>query len=191
MNIGGIDVGELKDKVRDTLGSLLAQSHYKIANTLARILSSTIDVAADKQDTITLLHALELRTAVLARCWQNTPGTLRQVRGIGKVSLQALKLARIVSIKQLAVLDSFELERIFRRNPPFGVRMLEDLASFPQFTVQLEARSHKRLAEFIMVGIHLSLTPLPTSAKEMRNNGRAVFITFSEENQLVDFAQVP
>jgi ATP-dependent DNA helicase HFM1/MER3 len=90
-----------------------------------------VDCRIYDKDSITTRNALDIARCLSAKCWENSPAQIRQLEGIGPAAVRKLVMAGVRSIQELRKLDSFRIEAIFSRNPPFGVKILNDIASIP------------------------------------------------------------
>lgn len=187
LDLSSIDLSAFMDKHKDSLNNV-AIHKSSIRLHLLRFLSCTIDCFLEKDDAIAAGSAMELRRSVAAKCWDGHPGMLKQLTGIGDGSLRTLLSAGIDSFTRLESTDPRELERLFKRNPPFGNNLLKDLASLPRLSLMVHESRSVRDKDSVSVAftVHLSCANEP----RMKKNGRPHFIIFlahTVEGRLLDF----
>ncbi|UKZ55241.1 hypothetical protein TrVGV298_009060 [Trichoderma virens] len=85
---------------------------------------------------------LDVLRSVNAKVWEGTEMELLQVEGIGAAKMKRLTDANIKTIKQLAGLEFYHIERLLSRNPPFGHQMLNQLSGFPLLHMQVSVISN-------------------------------------------------
>lgn len=81
----------------------------------------------------------------MARCWENSPHQLRQLDGIGSVTVRKLAVANIRSLMDLAAVEAYKIDMIASRNPPFGANILKELEKIPKFSVTITLVSKVKL----------------------------------------------
>lgn len=82
-------------------------------------------------------NALMLERCLGAKAWDDSPLQMIQVPKIGAVAVRKLVNAGVRSIEDLEATDARRIETIVGRNPPFGLKVLDDLKSFPKLRVSL------------------------------------------------------
>lgn len=75
-----------------------------------------------------------------SRTWDDSPLQLKQIEGIGAVAVRKFVNAGIRSIEDLEAADAHRIETLISRNPPFGMKVLEAVKSFPKLRVSLHAQ---------------------------------------------------
>ncbi|VDB94696.1 Bgt-2769, partial [Blumeria graminis f. sp. tritici] len=103
-----------------------------------RLIRCVIDCKAFDLDSVSARHALELFRSLCAENWENSNLQLRQVPQIGPVAHRKLTEANINTVYELAQQDAASIERIVSKNPPFGIKMKDTLASFPRLKIFVE-----------------------------------------------------
>lgn len=109
-----------------------------------RLIRCLIDCVNETKDAIALKNALELARCFSARCWENSPNQLRQLDGIGPVTVKKLALANIRNLADLTVTEAHKIDMIASRNPPFGANVLKQLANIPTFSIKVTQISKVR-----------------------------------------------
>jgi ATP-dependent DNA helicase HFM1/MER3 len=78
-----------------------------------------------------------LERSLASRAWDDSPLQMIQLPGIGTVAVRKLVNAGVRGIEDLEATDARRIETIVGRNPPFGLKILEELKSFPRLRVSL------------------------------------------------------
>ncbi|RKF55535.1 ATP-dependent DNA helicase MER3 [Golovinomyces cichoracearum] len=102
---------------------------------IQRLIRCVIDCKVFDRDATSLRHALDLSRSISAEYWDNSNLQLRQIPQIGPVAHRKLCQAGINTIERFATLDTASIERILSKNPPFGKKMKDILASFPHLNI--------------------------------------------------------
>lgn len=111
-----------------------AASIFKSINSLVRCI---IDCQICLEDSVSIHSALMLERCLGSRAWDDSPLQMVQVPNIGTVAVRKLVNAGIRSIEDLESTDAQRIETVVGRNPPFGLKVLEALRSFPKLRVSL------------------------------------------------------
>ena len=187
LDICAIDLSGLKEKHRDALNNV-SMHKASIRLNLQRFLSCLIDCKLEQRDSITARSGLELKRAVAAKCWENHPGMLRQLKGIGDGSLKTLINAGITSFNILKQTDPRRLEKIFKRNPPFGNHLLADLDTIPQLQMAIDRSQTTVSKDGIALSLQVQL--LSKGKPRTKKGGHSHFVIFladTPEGELLDF----
>ncbi|KIW14781.1 hypothetical protein PV08_07566 [Exophiala spinifera] len=105
---------------------------FSHANRLTRCI---IDCQIHLKDSVSTRNALELGRSLAAHVWDNTASQLRQLEGLGEVSVRKLASASINSVDTLLNTEPSRIELVLGKNPPFGRDLLKKLESFPNLRV--------------------------------------------------------
>ncbi|GAO19436.1 uncharacterized protein UV8b_06227 [Ustilaginoidea virens] len=116
----------------------LYQERKRIYGLLDRVLRCLADAVALRGDGKGVNVCLDVLRSVNSGVWEGEGKELLLVEGIGQAKAERLRKAGITTIKQLGQLDFCHIERLLSRNPPFGHRMLEQLAGFPRLACQFQ-----------------------------------------------------
>lgn len=110
----------------------------RIYRILDQVLRCLADILGQRMDGTGVNAAVDVLRSVKAGLWEGNDTELLQIEGIGPAKVQKLAQAGIKTIRQLAKLEFYHIERLLSRNPPFGQRLLHQLAGFPllELTVQ-------------------------------------------------------
>lgn len=113
----------------------------------SRIVKAMTDIALHRQDAVSARSAFELLRSVNGRAWDASSATLTQLDGIGDKGVKVLSQARIYTYQQIATADPFRLEMLLKRNPPFGLKLVEEASSLPHLHVELTPAAAHVLAQ--------------------------------------------
>lgn len=102
-----------------------------------RLIRCIIDFHLCTEDSIALRNALMLCRSLGAKCWDDSPLTLRQIDGIGPTAVRKLVNANITSFEELANTETQKIEMLLGRRPPFGMELLRKLKDFPALRVDV------------------------------------------------------
>lgn len=97
-----------------------------------------VDILGHRHDGRGVSVALDVLRSVRATVWEGSDNELLQIEGIGPAKMTRLVEAGVKTVKQLARLEFWHIERLLSRNPPFGQQILHQLAGFPVLTLQLD-----------------------------------------------------
>lgn len=106
---------------------------------LHRLIRCVIDCQICLGDSVAIGNALLLQRSICAQAWDDAPIHMKQISDIGVVSVRKLVNASIRSIEELELAEPSRIEMILGRNPPFGMKLLERLKSFPKLRVSVQA----------------------------------------------------
>lgn len=106
-------------------------------------------------DSVSIHNALMLERCIGSKAWDDSPMQMMQVPNIGAVAVRKLVNAGIRGIEDLEATEARRIETIVGRNPPFGLKVLNELTSFPKLRVSLHIQPSS-------VSIHLGKFPIVT-----------------------------
>ncbi|KAK2059014.1 hypothetical protein LY76DRAFT_626110 [Colletotrichum caudatum] len=130
--------GDYGDKISRKARKDLYAARGRIVRTLGQVLRACAEVMGARRDAAGLRRALETWRAVASGSWEGPATELLQVPGIGPKKVASLVAHGVRSVRQLAGLDFFHIERILSRNPPFGQNVLRSLAHFPRLALVVD-----------------------------------------------------
>ncbi|VUC27473.1 unnamed protein product [Clonostachys rosea] len=105
---------------------------------LDRVLRCLVDILGLRRDGRGVIAALDVLRSVKAGVWDGNENELLQVDSIGAVKMNKLTEAGIKTIRQLAGLQCYHIERLLSRNPPFGQEMVRKLKGFPLLRIHID-----------------------------------------------------
>ena len=167
---------------------------YRVDKTIAfghanRLMRCIIDCQILRKDSVSTRNALELGRSLAAHVWDNNASQLRQLDGLGEVSVRKLASRSINSIEALLNTEPSRIETVLGKNPPFGVQLLQQLESFPNLRVSIKetGREFKSGKAIIRCAVEIGFLneKIPHFYKK-----RPVFVcclTETADDQLVDF----
>lgn len=117
----------------------LLRESCRIYVILDRVLRCLADILGEREDGRGVTVTLDVLRSVKAKVWEGTDMELLQVDGIGAAKMKRLVDAGVKTIKQLAGLEFYHIERLLSRNPPFGHQMIRQLSGFPLLHLHLDA----------------------------------------------------
>lgn len=98
-----------------------------------RLIRCVIDCKSHDNDAISTRHALDLARSISAGYWENSNLQLRQLESVGPAAARKFASNDITTVESLSTKDTFDIERIMSKNPPYGRKLLDQLAAFPRF----------------------------------------------------------
>lgn len=117
----------------------LLRESARVYVVLDRVLRCIADILGEREDGRGVTVALDVLRSVKAKVWEGSDLELLQIGGIGAAKMKRLVDAGVKSIKQLAGLETYHIERLLSRNPPFGHQMLSQVSGFPLLRLHLDA----------------------------------------------------
>ncbi|KAF1957066.1 P-loop containing nucleoside triphosphate hydrolase protein [Byssothecium circinans] len=104
---------------------------------LSRVIRCIIDCQIALGDSVSINNALVLERSIAARVWDDSPSQMKQIDNLGVVAIRKLVNAGIRSIEELECVEPSRIEFLLGRNPPFGLKIIETLKTFPKLRVSL------------------------------------------------------
>ncbi|KOS22978.1 hypothetical protein ESCO_003795 [Escovopsis weberi] len=125
----------------------LAGEARRMRGLLEQVLRCAADVlgSAGRRDGRGVAVALDVLRSVRAGVWEGA-GTgagagagaeLLQVEGIGRAYAGRLAAAGVRTVRRLAGMEFYHIERVVGRNPPFGHEVLARVSGFPRLTLRV------------------------------------------------------
>ncbi|KAM3083752.1 ATP-dependent DNA helicase MER3 [Clarireedia jacksonii] len=157
VQLGGIET--LSSNDFRVVSRQLARETGLILDRFHRLIRCVVDCKAIDCDGISTRCALDLARSVAAGYWENSSLQLRQVTHIGPALARKLASSNINTIEKLASLDTAGIERVVGRNPPFGKKMKDGLAKFPQLKLnaKITGRAFSKVGTSPKVKVSVSL----------------------------------
>lgn len=103
-----------------------------------KALRCLVDILGERNDGRGVTVALDVLRSVKAGVWEGDEKQLLQIEGIGQANMEKLLKAGIKNIKQFSKLEFYHIERLLSRNPPFGQKLLHQIAGFPVLALSSE-----------------------------------------------------
>ena len=98
------------------------------------LLRCLIECRRIRQDGISVGSALELSRSLSARAWDNTPLVMKQLRGVGPVTVRKLRDLGIKTFDDLRITPVELLDRC-GKNTLFGTKLLSAAREFPSLRI--------------------------------------------------------
>ncbi|PHH60374.1 hypothetical protein CDD81_1812 [Ophiocordyceps australis] len=128
-----------------------------------RVLRCLVDILGLRKDGRGVVCALDVLRSLKSDLWEGARDELLQIPGIGPAKQQRLLAAGVVSVRKLAALEFYHIERLLSRNPPFGQNLLHQLAGFPLLTLQVDLIGQQS-ALVVTNASEASSVPTPTDS---------------------------
>jgi ATP-dependent DNA helicase HFM1/MER3 len=110
---------------------------FKNINSLIRCI---IDCQICLGDSVSIHSALMLERSLGSRTWDDSPLQMKQIEGIGVVGVRKFVNAGIRSLEDLEACEPHRIEALIGRNPPYGMKVLESVGTFPKLRVSIHAQ---------------------------------------------------
>ncbi|GJC79905.1 ATP-dependent DNA helicase MER3 [Colletotrichum liriopes] len=130
--------GDYGEKLSLQARNDLYAARSRVVEILGQVLRACTDVMGTRRDAVGLRRALETWRGVVSGSWEGLATELLQVPGIGPKKVSQLVSHGVRSVRQLADLEFYHIERILCRNPPFGQKVLRSLARFPRLALAVD-----------------------------------------------------
>lgn len=159
-----------------------------------RLIRCVIDCQLIREDSGSARHALELARSFAARVWDTSPLQLKQLDQIGNVAVRKLANAGINSIESLENTEADRIENVIGRGPPFGMKLLSQLAQFPKLRVLVKmAGKETMLLDCVKIRLNAEIGFLneivPTFFRR-----RPIYVCFlaeTSDGRVIDFRRIP
>ncbi|RPA76339.1 putative DEAD/DEAH box DNA helicase [Ascobolus immersus RN42] len=178
------DIGSIEWPTGDgfaKFNSTFIQEKAMVNQHAQRIIRAIVDCRIHDKDAVTTRNALEIARCLSAKCWENSPAQIRQLEGLGVVYVRKLVTAGIRSLADLRNTEGFKLEQILTRNPPFGMKLLKDVANIPIFRVYADVISHSGdLVNPVKASVRVEMGCLNDRTPE-KFHGRLLYAIFIAE----------
>ncbi|KAI9714439.1 MAG: Sec63 [Bogoriella megaspora] len=147
-----------------------------------RLIRCIIDCKLSVGDAVGSRNALMLSRSLAARAWDDSPLQLKQLDRIGIAAVRRFVAADIKTIEELEGVDSHRIETILNRAPPFGMRLLDQVRSFPKLrvSVKMQGSPKRKLDAAVTIDLRAEIgfinETAPTAFK-----ARQVYVCFLAE----------
>lgn len=145
--LGAVPLGKDNKNKNKLNGAQIRQLQIDTSCVLShakRLIRCMVDILIHKGDSVATRSALELRRSLAAGSWDDTVLQLKQISGLGDVSVRKLAAANIKNIDALFNTEPGRVEVILSKHPPYGHELLKKLAEFPMLHVSAQAIDKKR-----------------------------------------------
>ena len=103
-----------------------------------RLIRCVVDCQLYLQDSVTARNALALARSLGAQVWDDSPLHMKQLDGVGLVSVRKLVAAGLKTVNDIENTEQHRLEQVLSRNPPFGLQLQERARAFPELRVGMK-----------------------------------------------------
>lgn len=120
-----------------------------------RLVRCIVDCNLYDDDAVTTRNALMLARSLGAQVWDDSPLHMKQLEGIGLVSVRKLVNAGVRSVEELETTEAHRIESILSRNPPYGAQIHDKAKAFPKLRISLNMVGQPVVKKGESVGIKL------------------------------------
>ena len=180
-NKNKVSAGQIRQMEMDT-NSVIGHSK--------RLIRCMVDIFVHRKDSFAAKSALELARSLAAGVWDDTVMQLKQIPGIGDVSVRKLAAAGIKSIDAVFNSEPHRLELVLSKNPPYGHELLKKLAEFPMLHITAKESDRKLKPEKgAEVKLHCQIGFLNDTVpmRYGRTQYSVLFLCETSYGELVDF----
>ncbi|RFU80320.1 meiotic helicase [Trichoderma arundinaceum] len=160
----------------------LMRESGRIYIVLDRVLRCLVDIFGEREDGRGVTVALDVLRSVKSKVWEGSEMELLQVEGIGAAKMRRLADAGVKTIKQLAGMEFYHIERLLSRNPPFGHQMLHQLSGFPLLHLHVSTVPESPLSPDDKQDTSMSVPQQPWVARVLLGYGNETMPTWCKRN---------
>ncbi|KAK4545902.1 hypothetical protein LTR36_002466 [Oleoguttula mirabilis] len=159
-----------------------------------RLVRCIVDCQLVLDDAVSSRNALMLARSLGAQVWDDSPLHMKQLEGVGLVSVRRLAVAGIVSIEDIENAEAHRLEQLLSRHPPYGRQLQEKARAFPKLRVSLKAvgKPIVKKGEHVMVKVKADIGFLNEKVPEYFNK-RPVYVCLlveTSDGHKIHFARI-
>ena len=159
-----------------------------------RLIRCIVDCQLYLDDAVTTRNALMLARSLGAQVWDDSPLHMKQLEGVGLVSVRKLAVAGVKSIEDIEGAEQHRLEHILSRNPPYGAQLQEKARAFPKLMVCLKSMGEPviKRGEHVIVKIKAEIGFLNEKVPELFQR-RAVYVCLlaeTSDGHKIHFARI-
>ncbi|KAF2104046.1 P-loop containing nucleoside triphosphate hydrolase protein [Rhizodiscina lignyota] len=148
-----------------------------------RLIRCIIDCQIQRDDPVSARNALMLARSLGARVWDDSPLHMKQIEGIGPITVRKFVNANIKTIEDLERMESHRIEGLVSRNPPFGAKLIDKCRAFPKLRISLSAghNSVSKRNEGVILNMKAEIGFL-NEIVPVQFNRKAVYVCFLAES---------
>ncbi|PSR79468.1 hypothetical protein BD289DRAFT_455819 [Coniella lustricola] len=135
-----MELGHVEVKVNGLERQRLRSEARQVLEVMHRLIRAVIECKGVDLDGKACWTALELARSMAAKAWEGKAMQLLQVPQVGPVLMRKFVSNNIRTVARLVSTDSGTIERIASRNPPFGKKIIDALATFPRLGVNVRIK---------------------------------------------------
>lgn len=125
-----------------------------VFKSVCSLIRCIIDCQISLGDSVSIHSALMLERSLGSRIWDDSPLQMKQIEGVGVVAVRKFVNAGIRSMEDLEACDAHKIEALIGRNPPFGMKILDIVRSFPKLRVSLHAEPQSVRSLILIANFH-------------------------------------
>jgi ATP-dependent DNA helicase HFM1/MER3 len=107
---------------------------------ISSLIRCVIDCQICLGDSVSIHSALMLERSLGSRVWDDSPLQMKQIESIGVVGVRKFVNAGIRTLEDLETCEPHRIEALIGRNPPYGMKVLETVRTFPKLRVSLHVQ---------------------------------------------------
>ncbi|KAK0247544.1 ATP-dependent DNA helicase MER3 [Friedmanniomyces endolithicus] len=159
-----------------------------------RFVRCIVDCQLFLDDAVSTRNALMLARSLGAQVWDDSPLHMKQLDGVGLVSVRKLAVAGIKSIEDIETTEAHRLEGILSRNPPYGEQLQKKAKAFPKLRISMKTVGEPiiKKGQHVTVNIKAEISLLNETIPTMFQ-GRQVYVCLLAEisdGHKVHFARI-
>ncbi|KAJ1309146.1 hypothetical protein OPQ81_004819 [Rhizoctonia solani] len=179
-----------------------SQPHMEALNVMRhapRMITALVDTALVTKNGSVMINGMSLMRSLNGKAWEDRPGVLKQLDGIGEKSYKVLAENGITTIKSLSAQNPnrIEMVKLLNRRPPFGSDIISSARTLPAYSVLVEELSStaNKVAKTVEVELLVTVSVKCASLKD--NHAPKGFdarvtsiLTITSDNQFIDFRRI-
>ncbi|KAJ5088803.1 hypothetical protein N7456_012419 [Penicillium angulare] len=157
-----------------------------------RVIRCIIDCLIAREDSASILNALELARSFGAKVWDQSPLQMKQIEQVGVVAVRKLAAGGIKSIEELEDCEAHRIEMVLSKNPPFGTKLLSRLKDFPKLRISAKATNKDGKTGVVKINFKLEVAFMndKTPTYFQRRPVYVCCLTETSDGRLIDFRRI-
>jgi ATP-dependent DNA helicase HFM1/MER3 len=120
-----------------------------------RLVHCIIDCQLYLEDSIATRNALMLARSLGAQVWDDSPLHMKQLEGVGIISVRKLVAVGISSVECLETAEPHRIEQALARNPPYGLQMQGKAKAFPKLRISVRMVGEPQIKKGVHVNVKI------------------------------------
>ncbi|KAK1040940.1 ATP-dependent DNA helicase MER3 [Friedmanniomyces endolithicus] len=159
-----------------------------------RFVRCIVDCQLFLDDAVSTRNALMLARSLGAQVWDDSPLHMKQLDGVGLVSVRKLAVAGIKSIEDIETTEAHRLEGFLSRNPPYGEQLQKKAKAFPKLRISMKTMGEPSInkGQHVTVNVKAEIGFLNETVPTMFQ-GRQVYVCLlaeTSDGHKVHFARI-